>query len=68
MGLELHMNQLSKLFLKKKKKKGTGWSSLESVHAGLRPLTIFNMCEERLTDLPVAMELKVKRKGRKEVT
>lgn len=55
------MNQLSKFFLKN----GTGWSSLQSVHAGLRPLTIFNMCEERLTDLPVAMELKVKRKGGK---
>lgn len=64
MGLELHMNQLSKLFLKN----GTGWSSLESVHAGLYPLTLFNMCEERLTDLPVAMELRVKRKGRKKVT
>lgn len=37
----------------------------QSVLAGLCPLNVFNMCEQRLTDLPVAMELKVKRKGGK---
>lgn len=56
------MNQLSSSFKKKMELAG---AQLQSVLAALCPLNIFNMCEQRLTDLPVAMELKVKRKGGK---